>query len=114
MSFPTTRAELEAAGYERSSYSRCKGCGMAMEWWTTPNGKPIPMDSMAQPDSPAVSHFATCLDANRFRKEPQRCISPTSTSQDSQPSLFSQASQSSPPTLKDGKYEEKKGDTDES
>jgi hypothetical protein len=40
-----------------------------MEFWNTPEGKSIPMDCMSDPDSPAVSHFATCPVADRFRKK---------------------------------------------
>jgi hypothetical protein len=39
-----------------------------MEFWTTPEGKSIPMDVMAEPESPAISHFATCPLAKEFRK----------------------------------------------
>lgn len=93
MSFPETLAGLKAAGYERDYYTRCRGCGAAMEWWATPNGNHIPMNPMPQPDSPAISHFATCVKAEQFRKEPRRCTTPkTSTLPDSQPFLFSPSS----------------------
>ena len=89
MAFPATLAAMEAAGYKRSNYSRCPGCRAAIEWWITPKKARTPMNPMPDPDSPAISHFATCNKADQFRKkEPQRCTSPTSTSQDSQPSLF--------------------------
>jgi hypothetical protein len=68
MSFPETLAALEAAGYKHVSYSRCVGCKAAIEWWTTPNDRPIPMDPMAQPDSPALAHFATCPEVAKFKK----------------------------------------------
>jgi hypothetical protein len=97
-----------AAGYERSYYSVCKGCKQAIEWWNTPNGQHIPMNSMNHPDSPAVSHFATCPNADQFRKEPHRCtpIYPTSTLPDSQPSLFSPESLSSPEPLSTDKHDD--------
>ena len=97
--FPETPIKMLIAGYDRSNYSVCKSCGAAIEWWITPSGQRIPMNPMPLSYSPAVSHFATCPDADKFRKEPQRCtpIYPTSTLQDSQPSLFSPESPSSPP-----------------
>lgn len=109
MNFPTTCAELTAQGYERGCYSRCKGCKESIEWWTTPSGQRIPMNFMPAPESPAVAHFATCPKAHQFKKEPHRCtpIYPTSTSQDSQPSLFSSESLSSQEPLSTDKHDEK-------
>lgn len=69
MSFPATRELMEQAGYKRRYYTRCRGCMRPMEFWNTPEGKSIPMDCMSDPDSPAVSHFATCPVADRFRKK---------------------------------------------
>jgi hypothetical protein len=82
-----------------------------MEWWTTPNGDRIPMNFMRDEDSPAVAHFATCPQAHQFKKEPHRCtpIYPTSTLQDSQPSLFSPESLSSPQQLNTDKHDDKNG-----
>jgi hypothetical protein len=68
MPFPATLAELEAAGYTRSSYTRCAGCKAPMENWRTPAGKTIPMNPMVNPEDKAVSHFATCPKAAEFRK----------------------------------------------
>jgi hypothetical protein len=72
MPFPETREAMEDAGYKRGCYSRCRGCKRPMEWWTTPTGKRIPMDPMDHPDSAAISHFATCPEAGRFKKEPHK------------------------------------------
>lgn len=69
MPFPATREAMEAEGYLRGCYSRCRGCNRPMEFWRTPAGKMIPMDPMDQPDSEAVSHFATCPNATQFRKK---------------------------------------------
>jgi hypothetical protein len=89
MPFPKDREAMEKQGYRREFYSRCRGCHAAMEWWYSPAGKRLPMDPMEHPDTPAISHFATCPEAQKFRKEPQRCTSPISTSQASQPSQSS-------------------------
>jgi hypothetical protein len=68
MSFPATRAEMEAAGYSLNEYTRCKGCQRLMEFWNTPQGRRIPMNPMTDPESPAVSHFTDCPKAGEFRK----------------------------------------------
>ena len=119
MSLPATQAEMFAKGYARANYSRCSGCKAAIEWWRTPKGIRIPMDPMAMPSSPAVSHFATCTKVEQFRKGPQPCTaSQTSTSPDSQPSLFSpsssQLSDSSSSAPVDGKRAASNDNDDES
>ena len=68
MSFPTTREEMEEANYIRDGRETCKGCGATMEFWITPEQKAIPMNPMPKPTSTAISHFATCPYAARFRK----------------------------------------------
>ncbi len=67
--FPKTREELERAGYKFSGFKKCGGvtCSAEIEWWTTPKGKAMPFDRMPNPDSPAITHFATCPDAPRFK-----------------------------------------------
>jgi hypothetical protein len=59
---------LEDEGYKRTSYTRCSGCRALIEFWQTPKGKVIPMELMPREDSPAISHFAHCPEADRFRK----------------------------------------------
>ena len=74
MPFPLTLAALEEAGYKRSNYSRCKGCLDSIEWWITPNGENMPMEPMPRQESAAISHWALCGQAQRFRrKKPQPC-----------------------------------------
>ena len=68
MSFPATRKALEDAGYKRTSYTRCSACMAAIEFWNTPQGRVMPMEAMPDDDSPAISHFANCPEAARFRK----------------------------------------------
>lgn len=69
MPFPRTREALEESGFIRKAYTRCQGCGAAMEFWRTKTGKSLPMDPMPNPDSRAASHYATCPFAERFRKK---------------------------------------------
>lgn len=62
--------------------SSCRGCGKAIEWGVTEEGKRIPLDptppvysilstqpgdlKVARNHEAMVSHFATCPDANKF------------------------------------------------
>jgi len=104
MPFLGTLAQMIAEGYRRSSYTKCRGCSRPMEWWLTPNKKRIPMDPMDLPDSPAISHFATCPESSRFKKEPSSCPSLISTSPDSHyfhSSLFSSPESDSSSTASD-------------
>jgi len=68
MSFPATRKALEDAGYRRVNYTRCRSCGTPIEFWSTPEHKWIPMETMDRDESPAVSHFANCPNADSHRK----------------------------------------------
>jgi hypothetical protein len=90
-----TRAELQEAGAKRTNYGRCKGCTEPIEWWLTAAERPAPYNLMPNPESEAVSHFATCPKAEQFKKEPHRCtpIYPSTTTQESL--LFSEPSSSS-------------------
>lgn len=47
-----------------------------MELWNKPDGGFIPMNTMADPDSPAISHFATCEKAVQFRRKPPQNAKP--------------------------------------
>lgn len=44
--------------------SRCRSCDARIVWCVTPRGKRAPVN----PD--ATSHFASCPDADRWRKRP--------------------------------------------
>lgn len=64
---------------------RCSGCGAEIIWSTTTNGKAVPLDAkperrfvlktmadgttIADLQNVFVSHFATCVKANMFRKK---------------------------------------------
>lgn len=67
MAFPRTRDGLVEAGYKYENHARCKGCGEEIEWWTTPNGRKIPMNHMQAPHSHALAHFSSCREAPLFR-----------------------------------------------
>ena len=68
MPFPKDYSELRRAGYTFSSHGVCSGCGASIEWWNTPTMSRIPMNLMTNGTSEAVSHFATCPNAQDFKK----------------------------------------------
>ena len=43
MPLPTDKKALEAAGYVYDNDGTCRGCGLPIEWWITPNNKKMPM-----------------------------------------------------------------------
>ena len=67
MPFPATKEAMMRAGYTYATNKVCP-CGAAMELWTTPDNKTMPMNPMPEEESPAVSHFATCPKAQQFRR----------------------------------------------
>lgn len=71
MPFPATRDEMEERGYSLNECDGtiCKTCRTSIEFWNTPSGNLIPMDPMHEPESKATPHWATCPDANNFRKK---------------------------------------------
>lgn len=68
MPFPQTFDELKAAGYKFQNHSNCRSCKAEIEWWETPRGKKMPFDLMPAGDSPAVTHFTTCPNADEHRR----------------------------------------------
>jgi hypothetical protein len=50
------------AGYEFQGTGTCRACGAPMNWCETKAGKRAPLNL------DGTSHFATCPDAERFRK----------------------------------------------
>lgn len=69
MPFPKTRDQMVAGSYKFSNHARCKSCAAEIEWWETPRGKKMPFNLMQGGDSPAVTHFTDCPEADLFRKE---------------------------------------------
>jgi len=64
MAFPTTIDEMTAQGYKFEGEAQCKGCGVDIEWWTTPRGKKMPCDY-----GTAKPHWATCTKAADFKSD---------------------------------------------
>lgn len=53
---------------------KCRSCGATIRWGKTTNGRKMPVDfePVDGPDGKQwVPHFATCPDANRWRKDKQ-------------------------------------------
>jgi hypothetical protein len=63
-----TREGLVAAGYKYESTANCRGCGVPIEWWTTPRGKKMPMSVKVK--NARVPHWAECPAADSFRRKP--------------------------------------------
>lgn len=55
---PTTRVGLKQAGYKECGTSRCKRCGVQIDWYQTPGNKKMPFEENA--DGEIVPHFASC------------------------------------------------------
>jgi hypothetical protein len=68
MKFPKNRAEMLEQGYTPAGRDRCRSCAVTIEFWITPKQKRIPMNVMPEETSAAISHFATCPEPERFRK----------------------------------------------
>lgn len=69
MPFPKTLDELRATGYAFNGHGECRGCGDALDWYITPNGKKMPMNHMDKGTDPAVPHWTTCTERDSFRKD---------------------------------------------
>ena len=52
---------------EEDNQSECRSCGEPIIWCTTAKGKKMPVD-VPEDDAPTTSHFATCKDADTWRK----------------------------------------------
>lgn len=66
--FPKNSTELKFRGYTKSGNTHCQACGAPIEFWVTPTGKRIPINAMPELLTPAIAHWSTCTDPNRFRK----------------------------------------------
>lgn len=64
MPFPKTEADLKAQGYRFKDKALCRGCHATIEWWTTPNGKLMPLD----PGS-CEPHWGSCPARDQFKKK---------------------------------------------
>ena len=52
---------------EEDNQSECRSCGEPIIWCITAKGKKMPVD-VPEDDAPTTSHFATCADADKWRK----------------------------------------------
>lgn len=65
---PRNREFLLRGDYSFRGNGSCSGCAEPVEWWKTPNKRMAPFNPMPEIYSPAVSHFATCKEAGKFRR----------------------------------------------
>lgn len=84
MPLPDTRNALVAAGWELRSTSHCRSCAAPIEWWQKPGQRITPMNPMSSLTGPAVSHFATCPNAAKHRKNTRHNDAPSVTTAASQ------------------------------
>ena len=68
MAFPQTRRELRNAYYKFTGFGSCTGCGAAIEWWLTTNGRKMPFDAGVPEDLAMVPHWSTCPASIQFRR----------------------------------------------
>lgn len=66
---PPTWKELEAAGYVWQSRTNCKNCGKEMEWWTSPAGRWIPVELVAEAGGKRMVHTMLCPKADQFQRQ---------------------------------------------
>jgi hypothetical protein len=76
MSLPQTRDGLESIGYKYDGESHCRGCGVLMLWFVTPNLKKMPMTIIpgSEDQDPQLleCHFGRCPKAELFRKPKEK------------------------------------------
>lgn len=48
--------------------AECRSCGAQVLWCVTRKGKKMPVDIPASPEEATTSHFATCPEADQWRK----------------------------------------------
>jgi hypothetical protein len=64
MAYPMTIEEMKDQGYKFEGDASCKKCGAAIEWWTTPRNKKMPVDH-----GTATPHWSSCPNADDFRAD---------------------------------------------
>lgn len=69
MPLPSNRDQMIERGYKFSNHGVCRGCKQEIEWWETPTGCKSPYDLMPTGISQPTSHFATCPNADTFRRK---------------------------------------------
>ena len=81
MPLPDTFVELALAGYHYQGSGHCKACGVRLEWFLTPKLHRIPFSGKQQvivgedtirsitSDVKIEPHFATCPQAEQFRRK---------------------------------------------
>ncbi len=63
MSFPKNEKELAEQGYKFKNEGQCRGCKADIEWWETPKGKLMPLNSAT-----LEPHWSNCPNVKEFRR----------------------------------------------
>ena len=76
MALPQRRVDLEAMGYRYNGEGHCRGCGVLMLWFITPNQKKMPMTIIPGSEDAEHQllecHFGKCPKATEFRKPKEK------------------------------------------
>lgn len=67
ITWPTSRAKLQLAGYHLKYARRCRLCDALIEFWRTPANKMMPLDR--RPDDTFTPHHSTCPRVEEFRQK---------------------------------------------
>lgn len=69
MPFSANANGMRLANYRFSDHGVCVICQAEIEWWLTPQGRNIPMNPMPTEDTPAIGHWVTCDDFDKYREK---------------------------------------------
>jgi hypothetical protein len=77
LKLPATLEELKRAGWKWVTSRECKLCHTPLQFWRTTAGKLMPLEaSMAEGVWILLSHWATCVFADKFRKPAPKPVVP--------------------------------------
>jgi hypothetical protein len=77
LKFPATLKELRAAGWKWVTSRECKLCHTPLQFWRTTAGKLMPLEaSIVDGAWILLSHWATCVFADKFRKPAPKPVTP--------------------------------------
>lgn len=72
MPLPQRRVDLESLGYRYEGEGHCRGCGVLLLWFSTPNQKRMPMTIIPGSEDAEHQllecHFGKCPKADLFRR----------------------------------------------
>lgn len=72
MTFPATRGDLTAAGWELAFIRNCRRCAKSLEFWRAHDKVFHPLEIVD--GNKLQTHFSTCPFAKEFRKPKQQAL----------------------------------------